>query len=59
MYKSYKFRIYLNDTQRELINKSFECYRFVYNHYFFEIKSNGYQDTYSNTSNYTKVSGKV
>ena len=52
MYRSYKFRIYLNDTQRELINKSFGCSRFVYNHYLSKIKINGYQDAYSNISDY-------
>ena len=44
MYRSYKFRIYLNDTQRELINKSFGCSRFVYNYYLSLIRSNGYRD---------------
>ena len=52
MYRSYKFRIYLNDIQRELINKSFGCSRFVYNHYLSKIKNNGYQDAYSNISDY-------
>ena len=52
MYRSYKFRIYLNGTQRELINKSFGCSRFVYNHYLSKIRNNGYQDAYSNISDY-------
>ena len=52
MYRSYKFRLYLNDTQCELINKSFGCSRFVYNHYLSKIKNNGYQNAYSNISDY-------
>lgn len=31
--KSYKFRIYPNKSQRILIEKTFGCCRFVYNHY--------------------------
>lgn len=31
--KSYKFRIYPNESQRILIEKTFGCCRFVYNHY--------------------------
>ena len=31
--KSYKFRIYPNESQRILIKKTFDCCRFVYNHY--------------------------
>lgn len=33
MEKAYKFRIYPNKTQRELISKTFGCCRFVYNKY--------------------------
>ena len=33
MEKAYKFRIYPNKKQEELINKTFGCCRFVYNHY--------------------------
>lgn len=33
MEKSYKFRIYPNAKQRELISKTFGCARFVYNYY--------------------------
>ena len=29
--KAYKFRIYPNETQKELIEKTFGCTRFVYN----------------------------
>jgi putative transposase len=31
--KAYKYRIYPNKQQTELINKTIGCYRFVYNHY--------------------------
>ncbi|WP_334310115.1 helix-turn-helix domain-containing protein, partial [Clostridioides difficile] len=31
--KAYKFRIYPNKKQQELINKTFGCCRFVYNKY--------------------------
>ena len=31
--KSYKFRIYPNESQKILIEKTFGCCRFVYNHY--------------------------
>ena len=27
MYKAYKFRLYPNHTQKELIHKTFGCYR--------------------------------
>lgn len=33
MEKAYKYRIYPNKKQQELINKTFGCCRFVYNHY--------------------------
>lgn len=33
MEKAYKFRIYPNKKQKELINKTFGCCRFVYNRY--------------------------
>ena len=33
MEKAYKYRIYPNKKQRELIQKTFGCCRFVYNHY--------------------------
>ena len=52
MYKSYKFRIYPNKEQSELLNKSFGCTRFVYNYYLSKIKENKYQDAYSNISDY-------
>ena len=38
MYKAYKFRLYPNYEQRILLNKSFGCVRFVYNHYLDKAK---------------------
>lgn len=35
MEKSYKFRIYPNDAQEQLIQRTFGCCRFVYNHFLF------------------------
>ena len=31
--KAYKFRMYPNDIQKEIINKTFGCTRFIYNYY--------------------------
>lgn len=31
--KAFKYRIYPNKTQKELIQKTFGCARFVYNYY--------------------------
>ncbi|MBR2708369.1 MAG: helix-turn-helix domain-containing protein, partial [Bacilli bacterium] len=33
MYKAYVFRMYPNNKQTELINKSFGVNRFIYNHF--------------------------
>ena len=33
MEKAYRYRIYPNKKQKELIAKNFGCVRFVYNHY--------------------------
>ena len=38
MYKAYKFRLYPNDEQRQLIHKTFGCVRFIYNHFLNECK---------------------
>ena len=52
MYKAYKFRLYPNENQRILLNKTFGCQRFVYNHYLSNIKENGYKSAYSNIKDY-------
>lgn len=38
MEKAFKYRIYPNATQRKLIQKTFGCVRFVYNHYLAKCK---------------------
>ena len=50
MYKAYKFRIYPDEEQKILLNKSFGCARFVYNYYLnLSIK-----DGYKNSNAYIK-----
>ncbi|MBR2707858.1 MAG: helix-turn-helix domain-containing protein, partial [Bacilli bacterium] len=44
MYKAYVFRMYPNEKQTELINKSFGTSRFIYNH-FLEEKQKEYKET--------------
>lgn len=46
MYKAYKFWLYLNDKQKELINKTFGCTKFVHNYFLNQCKENGYQKAY-------------
>ncbi len=49
MEKAYKFRIYPNKKQEELINKTFGCCRFIYNRYLakrIELYENN-KETYS------------
>ncbi len=46
MYKAYKFRMYLTDSQKILVHKTFGCGRFVYNHFLNKCKENGYQTAY-------------
>lgn len=41
--KAYKYRIYPNKEQEELIQKTFDCVRFVYNH-FLEDRINAYKE---------------
>ena len=36
IYKAYKFRIYPNKIQQELINKTLGCTRFIYNTMLYE-----------------------
>ena len=43
MYRAYKFRLYPNDNQKELIHKTFGCYRFIYNHFLDQCKRNEYK----------------
>jgi len=46
MYKAYKFRLYPNNKQTELIHKTFGCVRFVYNYFLNECRENGYQKAF-------------
>ena len=55
MYKSYKFRLYPNKEQIDLINETIDCCRFVYNHYLVKMKTNGYMNAYSNLTDFTSV----
>ena len=55
MYKAYKFRLYPNKEQIELINKTFGSSRYVYNHYLNKMKNNGYVSAYTNIRDYTST----
>lgn len=52
--KAYKFRLYPNKEQRILINKTFGCARFIYNHYLAEsiedYENTGKSKTYNQNS---------
>ena len=43
MEKGFKYRIYPNKRQQELIQKTFGCTRFIYN-YFLDLKISKYKD---------------
>ena len=53
MYKAYKFRLYPNDIQTELINKILGCSRYTYNHYLDKMINNGYTTSYNNIKDFT------
>ena len=55
MYKAYKFRLYPDRKQIELINKTFGSGRYVYNHYLDKMKNNGYVSAYTNIRDYTST----
>lgn len=55
MFKAYKFRLYPNNKQLELINKTFGSGRYVYNHYLDKMKNNGYVSAYTNIKDYTSI----
>ena len=52
MYRAFKFRLYPNNEQKILINKTFGCSRFVYNCYLSKIKNSKYINAYTNISDY-------
>ena len=45
--------MYPNNKQKELINKTFDCARYVYNYYLEKMKNNGYFTAYTNIKDYT------
>ena len=52
MYRAFKFRLYPDNKQKELINKTFGSSRFIYNYYLNKIKNNKYMNAYTNISDY-------
>ena len=52
MYKAYKFRIMPNNEQKNLLNKSFGCSRFIYNYYLDLSINNGYKNSYTYIKDY-------
>ena len=52
-YKAYRFRIYPDEKQRTLINKTLGCTRFVYNYFLNIQKENSYKEASENIKYYT------
>lgn len=52
--KGYQFRLSPNDQQKELINKSFGTYRFIYN-YFLNEKKNEYKEKGKSKTAYEQI----
>lgn len=52
--KSYKFRLYPNESQKQMIEKTFGCKRFVYNHFLAksieDYQSSGKSNSYNQNS---------
>ena len=42
MYKAYKFRLYPNSYQKQLLYKTFGCVRLIYNHFLDKCMKNGF-----------------
>ena len=55
MFRAYKFRLYPDKEQLELINKTFGSSRYVYNYYLDKMKNNGYVSVYTNIKDYTST----
>ncbi len=55
MYKAFKFRLYPNDVQRELINKYCGCSRFIYNHYLDKCKNGKFTSSYDFIKDFRQV----
>lgn len=54
IYKTYKFRMYPNTEQQELLSKYFGCVRFVYNHFLNERKEQ-YSETQKSDNYYEQA----
>lgn len=52
---TYKFRIYPDEQQKELIAKTHGCVRVVYNHFLEKYKSSGYSSKYDNNNYCNRV----
>ena len=46
MYKAYKFRMYPNSYQKQLLNKTFGCVRFIYSYFLDKCIKNGFIKTF-------------
>lgn len=57
MEKAYKYRIYPNKKQEELIHKTFGCTRFIYN-YFLDLRIKKYDEDKTNFG-YNAMSKKL
>ena len=53
-YKAYKLRIYPTDFQRELLEKTFGCTRYIYNNFLAERK-NKYEESKTRISVYEQL----
>ena len=58
MYKAYKFRIYPNDNQIILINKTFGCYRFIYNYFLDKCMKDKYINSFDMCNELTELYNK-
>ena len=55
MFRAYKFRLYPDERQTELINKILGCSRYAYNYYLDKMINNGYTTSYNNIKDYTNI----
>ena len=42
MYKAYKFRLYPDSSQKQMLSKTFGCVRLIYNYFFDKCMMNGF-----------------
>ena len=52
--KAYKFRLYPNDKQKELINKTLGCTRFIYNYMLSQKKDNVFLSNFDLINYFTR-----